>query len=278
MVTARQSWSWCEGTLSTTAAYGTLLILAGAVMIGCEPDRASEDVGRLVSPTTTAALTASRTPAPTPSTDAGGGANYAHAGRLPDPEPDSYTNRYARSTPEPTASPSPTPTQTASPSPTPTPRGPAVVIGSTVFDAELAIAPAERVKGLSGWDSLPPQTGMLFIFETGEATAFWMRGMRFPLDFVWISKDCAVADITHHAPAPENDSTDLPAYESAAQAAYNFEINAGEAEKYGIEVGEPGALLRCPSRERGPMQSNRTESIAWLNRARDSPDWVYMTC
>ncbi len=258
MVTARQSWSWCEGTLSTTAAYGTLLILAGAVMIGCEPDRASEDVGRLVSPTTTAALTASRTPAPTPSTDGPVAEPITRTpAASPTQNPTPTPTATPAPTPEPTTSPSPTPTQTASPSPTPTPRGPAVVIGSTVFDAELAIAPAERVKGLSGRDSLPPQTGMLFIFETGEATAFWMRGMRFPLDFVWISKDCAVADITHHAPAPENDSTDLPTYESAAQAAYNFEINAGEAEKYGIEVGDPVLFFDVPA-ESG-AQCNRTE-------------------
>ena len=214
------------------------MILAGSVMIGCEPDRAPEDISRLVSPTATAALTASPTPAPTPFTD---GPVAEPITRTPVAPPTQNPDPTA------TASPAPTPEPTASPSPTPTPRGPAVVIGSTVFDAELAIAPAERVKGLSGRDSLPPQTGLLFIFETGEATAFWMGGMRFPLDFIWISKDCAVADITHDAPVPEEDSTDLPSYESAASAAYNFEINAGEAEKYGIEVGDPVLFFDIPA-------------------------------
>jgi uncharacterized membrane protein (UPF0127 family) len=82
---------------------------------------------------------------------------------------------------------------------------------------------------------------MLFIFESGVASAFWMFEMRFPLDFVWISGDCTVADITPRVPAPEPDTpaSDLFIYMSASPAAYNFEINAGEAEMYGITVGDP---------------------------------------
>ena len=37
---------------------------------------------------------------------------------------------------------------------------------------------------------------MLFVFPSGRTSAFWMAGMRFPLDFVWISENCTVSEIT----------------------------------------------------------------------------------
>ncbi len=132
--------------------------------------------------------------------------------------------------------------------------GPTVTIAGVTFLAELAATPERRAVGLSGHDSLAPQTGMLFTWETGVATVFWMRGMRFPLDFVWISKDCVVVDITSNVPAPlpETPSGELPSYRSAASAAYTFEINAGETQKHRIVVGAPVRFTGIPTSEARP--------------------------
>lgn len=150
--------------------------------------------------------------------------------------------------PTPTSSPAPTPTAVAtstptpasSPSPTPTP-SPAVIIRDTPFAAEIADTPALRNKGLGYRDQLPANSGMLFVFPDGHASSFWMRGMRFPLDFVWIGADCRVADLTERVPHPEPGAPDatLPLINPAAPAAYTFEINAGEIERFGIEIGDP---------------------------------------
>lgn len=81
---------------------------------------------------------------------------------------------------------------------------------------------------------------MLFVFPSGQAGSFWMKGMRFPLDFVWIGADCRVADLTRdvpHAP-PDAPDSDLPTFTSRAPAAYTFEINAGELDEFGIAVGD----------------------------------------
>ena len=146
-----------------------------------------------------------------------------------------------------------TPTQTdaalpGAARPTPATQGPTVIIGDVPFKAELAITPAQRQKGLSGREALPPKTGMLFIFPSGTASTFWMREMRFPLDFVWISADCAVAQIMHDVPAPAPDTplSELPTYSSASPAALNFEINAGEAARYGIAVGTRVRVVGLP--------------------------------
>ena len=131
-----------------------------------------------------------------------------------------------------------------------------VVIGGVSFEAELAVDPSDRAKGLSGRASLKPMTGMLFVFESPTASSFWMKEMRFPLDFVWIGEDCAVVDITAEVPAPTPGTVlaDLPRYSSLAPAAYNFEINAGEAKQVRAGSGRPCTDLRDASRCRKPLR------------------------
>ena len=62
----------------------------------------------------------------------------------------------------------------------PAPDGPAVTVGNAVFEVEIADTPQLRTKGLSGRDTLPDMSGMLFVFESGRTSNFWMKGMRFP--------------------------------------------------------------------------------------------------
>lgn len=124
-----------------------------------------------------------------------------------------------------------------------------VVIGGVAFDAEIADTPELRGKGLGERDSLAPQSGMLFVFPDGHTTSFWMKGMRFPLDFVWIGADCRVADITERVANAEPGTSDsaLPLYNSAAPAAYTFEINAGEVQRFGIRIGDAVRFLSIHS-------------------------------
>ena len=122
------------------------------------------------------------------------------------------------------------------------------MIGGVLFPAELAVNSVERTKGLSERDGLEPGTGMLFIFEDREVSSFWMRKVRFSLDFVWISEDCRVVDITANVPFPKpgTDTSDLPSYRPSAPAAYNFEINGGEADELGIRVGDAVRFTGIP--------------------------------
>jgi uncharacterized membrane protein (UPF0127 family) len=97
---------------------------------------------------------------------------------------------------------------------------------------------------------------MLFVFDSDVASAFWMKGMRFPLDFIWISRECTVSDVTAVVPAPGPDTPDsqLLTYRSAAPAAYNFEVNAGEAEQHGVRVGDPVRFVGMSEETRGACQ------------------------
>ena len=118
-----------------------------------------------------------------------------------------------------------------------------MTIGEATFEAEIAHTPALRTRGLSGRDDLAPQTGMLFVFESGRASSFWMKGMRFALDFVWISNGCEVVAVTVDVPPPASANSDLPTYSSPSPAAYVFEINAGEVAAHDIVVGDAVRFL-----------------------------------
>ena len=118
--------------------------------------------------------------------------------------------------------------------------GPTVIIGDVAIEVEVADTPSERAKGLSERDGVAPMSGMLFVSATGRAPWLWMKGMRFPLDFVWIGEDCTVVDTTMNVrhPEPDTGDSDLPSYASEAPAAYVLEINAGQIERLGVVVGD----------------------------------------
>ncbi len=117
-------------------------------------------------------------------------------------------------------------------------------VGPTGFRVDLAQTPEERNQGLSGRDQLDPGAGMLFIFEQDRPYSFWMKEMRFPLDFLWIDSDCTVADITVDVPPPQpgTELADLLTYRPQVPVRYVLEINAGDVAAQGIAIGDPVAF------------------------------------
>ena len=115
----------------------------------------------------------------------------------------------------------------------------AVVIGDGLFIVEVADTPESRRLGLSWRESLGPIEGMWFDLEETRSAAFWMYGMQFPLDIIWITEDLRVAGVSAHTPPadPSAPTAELPRYPSPAPVRYVLEINAGYASALGIEVG-----------------------------------------
>lgn len=129
-----------------------------------------------------------------------------------------------------------------------------VRIRGLVIHAELARTPAEREQGLSGRSSLADDGGMLFVFEQDIQPGFWMRGMRVPLDFIWISRDLRVVDTTENVPTPEPGTSpdQLPLYRPGAPVLYVLEVNAGTVVETGVRVGDTVMLGRNVSAARPP--------------------------
>jgi uncharacterized membrane protein (UPF0127 family) len=126
-----------------------------------------------------------------------------------------------------------------------TPGNPLIVhVGAGTFTVEVADDTAERAAGLSGRDFLAQDSGMWFAYLDSGPRSFWMRGMRFPIDIVWIDSSMKVVGITKNAPVPLPDAltNDLPHYTHRGPIMYVLEINAGLAHDWNIEVGTLVAL------------------------------------
>lgn len=107
-----------------------------------------------------------------------------------------------------------------------------VRIEQRVWSVEIADTPAERTRGLGYRDRLCTDCGMLFVFDTPNRHSFWMKGMRFPLDLVFIDGD-RVLSVERRVAADDPRVFTPPAPVTAV-----LEVNAGGAD--GIE---PGAVV-----------------------------------
>ncbi|MBI4193207.1 MAG: DUF192 domain-containing protein [Candidatus Colwellbacteria bacterium] len=61
-----------------------------------------------------------------------------------------------------------------------------ILLGGEIFTVEVADTIVARERGLSGRTRLGEREGMLFEFGAPAIQRFWMRGMRFPIDIIWI--------------------------------------------------------------------------------------------
>jgi uncharacterized membrane protein (UPF0127 family) len=110
-----------------------------------------------------------------------------------------------------------------------------VTVGAVEFDVELAVTPAKRSTGLGNRAPLAPNEGMFFVFPEPARETFWMKDVSYPLDFVWISPEREVIEVT--ASVPPDDGSDLPLYMAEQEVQYVLEIGGGRAEELGIIVG-----------------------------------------
>ena len=117
---------------------------------------------------------------------------------------------------------------------------PVVEINDGKFEVEVADTPWLRDRGLRGRSYLPEREGMLYIPDGPAAGRFWMKGMLFSLDFIWIDRDCRVVDLATYVdvPRPSTPDDDIPRYRSYPRAAYTLEVNAGEVDRFRIRVGD----------------------------------------
>ena len=145
---------------------------------------------------------------------------------------------------EPTIVPTPVNTPTTPPSPTPSDATPTVTIGGASFTVDLADAPEKRFQGLSGREILEEGTGMLFVFQEERQHTFWMKDMRFPLDMIWITTECTIADIIADIPnaPPYQKNGALPTYSPSAPGTFVLEVNAGVAAASGLQTGDQMTL------------------------------------
>lgn len=112
-------------------------------------------------------------------------------------------------------------------------KGPSVVIGEASFAVEVADTPELWERGLGYRDSLCESCGMLFVFDRPGIYGFWMKGMRFPIDILWI-RNGTITHIEHSVDFRDQQKV----YSPTELADSVLELNAGICEKNEIREGE----------------------------------------
>ena len=103
-----------------------------------------------------------------------------------------------------------------------------------IWNVEVVSSLSDRIKGLSGRESLRKESGMLFIFPESDFHGIWMKDMNFSIDIIWISEELQVVGL-YEGVVPESYPE---VFRPEAEALYVLEINAGEADKAKIKIGD----------------------------------------
>ncbi len=115
-----------------------------------------------------------------------------------------------------------------------------VRIAGEILRVDLALTPEVQTEGLSGRLGLPEGEGMLFVFPSSGQYDFWMQGMTFPIDIIWIDEEKEIIYIKKNA-LPEDP---FQTFGPEEKSKYVLETVAGFSEKYNLQVGDKVEFTR----------------------------------
>lgn len=110
-----------------------------------------------------------------------------------------------------------------------------VTIRAQRVAVEIADTPEKQALGLGQRDALAIGHGMLFPYDRPSEHAFWMRGMRFSIDIVWIFKE-RIVKIDAHVPFEPGGNG--PTLYSGSLVDAVLEVPAGYSVVHGWQVGD----------------------------------------
>jgi uncharacterized membrane protein (UPF0127 family) len=111
---------------------------------------------------------------------------------------------------------------------------------------EIAATPASRSAGLSNREALRGIDGMLLKWDAPGRHPIWMKGMRFPLDVLWLGADDRVIAVLENVPPCFTDP--CPLYEPSGSdgSVAVLELPANAAARHGLTVGASVSLPAVP--------------------------------
>jgi uncharacterized membrane protein (UPF0127 family) len=112
-------------------------------------------------------------------------------------------------------------------------------VGDDALTVEIADTSDLQTRGLSYRDGLEPGTGMLFVYPDSRSHTFWMKGMRFCLDIIWIDRGEITGAAENVCPEPGVADVALARYPSTGPAQFVLEVPAGWLDDHGYGAGTP---------------------------------------
>lgn len=96
---------------------------------------------------------------------------------------------------------------------------------------------SKRYTGLSDTESLAPNEGMLFVYDTEANRTFVMRDMAFSLDIVFVGADGYITRIAY-APVPPPRTPDRELTPYRGRAKWVLEVNGNWTTDHGVTAGD----------------------------------------
>jgi uncharacterized membrane protein (UPF0127 family) len=105
------------------------------------------------------------------------------------------------------------------------------------IEAEVADTPEKLLFGLAFREGLPPNGGMLYIFEENGLHRVRTKEYRFPIDILWVDESHHVVHMLEHAEPCAKDP--CPLYGPPPEAArYVLQTEAGFLKKSGVAMND----------------------------------------
>lgn len=111
-----------------------------------------------------------------------------------------------------------------------------VTVNNFDLTVYLAMNNKQIIKGLVIKNQLKENEGMLFVYQQPAKYRFSMRGMKFPIDIIWLNNARKVIHIEHSLEPCPSDS-DCPKFIPTAAALYVLETIAGFSNKHDVKIG-----------------------------------------
>jgi uncharacterized protein len=116
-----------------------------------------------------------------------------------------------------------------------------VKIAGQNIKVDLALDSVTQAQGLSGRSGLSENSGMLFIFDKSGKYYFWMKGMNFPIDMIWLApseggdtKNAKIIYIKKNATPEAYPET----YGPDVNTKYVLEVASGFSDKNNLKEGD----------------------------------------
>jgi len=106
------------------------------------------------------------------------------------------------------------------------------------IDVYLAVNPDQQRRGLMFVRKMPPNVGMLFVYEDSAMHSMWMKNTYIPLDMVFARADGAVSSVIH-----DTQPLSLTSQGSIEPVTYVLELNAGTTRR--LNIGRKSRIIRA---------------------------------
>ncbi len=115
------------------------------------------------------------------------------------------------------------------------PRG-MIMVDDVLLEVQIADTQPRQVRGLMFQEQLPPDEGMIFVFDFAAKHSLWMLNMQFSLDMIWFDSEGRVVHIEQDVPPCKTvlEITTCQSVVPSTDSLYVLEVTTGFVERHNI--------------------------------------------